>query len=179
MGANSFLFRENPFQKGLDVQEGKQEVKKVVSFKKIAENLSSVPSPLNSYMIWVLTVMMWVLTLVLQISMHVTKFCDGGDVVYQSSEEKEFQLSPTGFIFRALLDFDGKLPNGFIFSTMTSRKKQNKIKQKKKTKKKNRSRKSDACCHNLGFFFICAKDKKGNTYDHNLGSFLLFLWLHN
>ena len=42
VGANSFLLEYNPFQKGLDVQEDKQKVTKVVSLVKMVENLLSV-----------------------------------------------------------------------------------------------------------------------------------------
>ena len=42
MGANSFLLKLTPFQKGCNVLESKQEVTEVVSLVKIAENLSNV-----------------------------------------------------------------------------------------------------------------------------------------
>ena len=42
VGVNSFLLEYTPFQKGLDVQEDKQKVTKVVSLVKMVENLLSV-----------------------------------------------------------------------------------------------------------------------------------------
>ena len=42
LGANSFLFRVDPFQKGFGMHEGKPEVKKLRPLYKIVENLPSV-----------------------------------------------------------------------------------------------------------------------------------------
>ena len=48
-GTNSFFLELIPFQKGLDVQESKQEVKQVISFVKNGRESPSVLSPLNSF----------------------------------------------------------------------------------------------------------------------------------
>ena len=39
VGANSYLLEKTPFQKGIGVQERKQQVTKVVSLVKMGENL--------------------------------------------------------------------------------------------------------------------------------------------
>ena len=45
-GANSFLFQQTPFQKGLGAQESTQEVTKVAFLVKMAKNLPSIFSTL-------------------------------------------------------------------------------------------------------------------------------------
>ena len=47
LGANSFLLEKTPFQKGIGVQEHKQEVTNIISLAQNGGNLSSVLSPLK------------------------------------------------------------------------------------------------------------------------------------